>query len=78
MIFQFFNYLAECVEAFTTAVKLDDEQHLLAFFFSFPYKKTSINSGYLTRWAKRFNVSGVVGKDVGALLQDALNKRSVS
>lgn len=78
IIFQFFNYLAECTEAFKTAVKLSDEEYLLGFCFSFPYRKTGINSGYLTNWTKRFNVSGVVGKDVGALLQEAFDKRNVS
>ncbi len=75
---QFFDYVAECVEMFKSAMKLGDEEFPLGFCFSFPVETEGLTKGVLTQWTKGFNVSGVVGKDVVALLQQALDKRNVS
>lgn len=74
---QFFDYIAECVEMFKTAIKKQNEEFSLGFCFGFPTEIQGLNKGILTQWAKRFHVSGVIGKDVVALLQEALDKKQV-
>ncbi|CAH9054790.1 unnamed protein product [Cuscuta europaea] len=49
----------------------------IGFTFSFPVKQTSINSGILIKWTKGFSVSGTVGKDVVACLNEAMERLGV-
>lgn len=57
--------------------KLKTEKLGLGFCFGFPVKPYSLTQGILTEWSKKFNVSGVIGEDVVALLNQALAKRNV-
>ncbi len=43
----------------------------VGFCFSFPVEQLALNSGKLVQWNKGFNVSGVIGEDVVALLSGA-------
>ncbi|KAK2760277.1 glucokinase [Arachnomyces sp. PD_36] len=51
----------------------EEEIFDLGFTFSFPVNQVGINKGTLIRWTKGFDIAEVVGQDVCALLQDALN-----
>lgn len=44
----------------------------LAFTFSFPTQQDGLSSARLTNWTKGFSTQGVIGEDVGALLNTAL------
>jgi hexokinase len=45
----------------------------LGFTFSHAVQQRDVNSGTLIRWSKGFDIEGVVGQDVCALLQDAFD-----
>uniref|UniRef100_A0A0D6R1Y1 Phosphotransferase n=1 Tax=Araucaria cunninghamii TaxID=56994 RepID=A0A0D6R1Y1_ARACU len=49
----------------------------LGFTFSFPVKQTSIDSGTLVNWTKGFSVSETIGKDVVAVLNEALQRQGL-
>lgn len=49
----------------------------LGFTFSFPVNQTACDAGTLIAWTKGFTTRGVVGKDVVALLNDALKRKHV-
>lgn len=49
----------------------------LGFTFSFPVKQTSIDSGILIKWTKGFAVSGTVGRDVVACLNEAMKRQGL-
>ncbi|OBT53116.1 hypothetical protein VE04_08447 [Pseudogymnoascus sp. 24MN13] len=51
----------------------DENIFKLGFTFSFPVHQIGINRGTLIRWTKGFDIADAVGKDVGRLLQDALD-----
>ena len=51
------------------------EQLPLAFTFSFPVDQKSIRSGFLQRWTKNFDVSGVEGQDVVPQLEAAFQRK---
>lgn len=70
-----FDFLAECVEKFVTKRGIENEPFPMGFTFSFPMLQHSLNSGCLKCWTKSFNIQSVVGKDVVAILQGALDKR---
>jgi len=50
----------------------------LGFTFSFACKQEGLAVGRLVQWSKGFKCSGVVGKDVGKLMQEAIDRRGVS
>jgi len=54
-----------------------DKTRKLGFTFSFPVKQTGIASGYLVCWTKGFCASGVVGRDIVRLLEEALIKKNL-
>lgn len=51
----------------------DEKNFQLGFTFSFPVEQVGINSGKLIRWTKGFDIADVIGKDVCALLQEAID-----
>ncbi|KAL5115649.1 glucokinase [Pleosporales sp. CAS-2024a] len=72
---ELFDWMASIVRAFVEknhtnwkSASLD-----LGFTFSHAVEQKSINSGTLIRWSKGFDVDGVVGQDVCALLQQAFD-----
>ncbi|XP_065216234.1 hexokinase-like [Planococcus citri] len=74
---EFFDYIVECLRTFREELNLGEEKLPLGFCFSFPVQQKSLNSGILTRWSKRFNIKGAVGKDVGELFQKALERQNM-
>lgn len=70
-----FEFLASCVADFAHKESVADKGLKLGFTFSFPMHQKSLHSALLTNWTKSFSATGVVGKDVVHLLQEALNKR---
>lgn len=70
-----FDYFAECLSNFIYSQQLENEELPLGFTFSFPLKQVSIDKGILVSWTKGFNCPGVVGRDVVALLSDAIDRR---
>lgn len=75
---QLFDHIAQCLALFVKDLKLENEILPLGFTFSFPLTQTGLTQGKLVRWTKGFNCSGVVGEDVVALLEQAIEKRQVS
>ncbi|KAJ1564411.1 glucokinase, partial [Cladochytrium tenue] len=73
-----FDYLADAVAGFLVEIGADLlAPRKLGFTFSFAIRQTAINQGYLLLWNKGFSASSVVGSDVVALLQAALDRRGL-
>lgn len=73
---ELFDFLADSVLALDT----EDPHRELAnknygFTFSFPVKQTAINKGFLIKWTKGFTVTGVEGKEIVQLLQEAIHRK---
>ncbi|CAM6108189.1 unnamed protein product [Calypogeia fissa] len=49
----------------------------LGFTFSFPVQQHSIASGTLIHWSKGFKVKGTVGRDIVAVLRDAIRRKGL-
>ncbi|GAB1607890.1 hexokinase-2-like [Argonauta hians] len=72
---QLFGHVASCVSNFISFTGLDSERELnLGFTFSFPLIQDGLASARLSKWTKGFRCEGVIGQDVCALLQEALEK----
>ncbi|XP_043476581.1 hexokinase type 2 isoform X3 [Leptopilina heterotoma] len=73
---QLFDHIAQCLALFVKDLKLENEVLPLGFTFSFPLVQEGLTEGRLVRWTKGFNCSGVVGEDVVALLEAAIERRN--
>lgn len=68
-----FDFIAGCVREFLAKNRISlRKKYQLAFTFSFPVEQTGLAAGKLIIWTKGFSASGVEGKDVVRLLDDAL------
>jgi len=76
-LLQLFDFLAECIAAFVKDNNLTGRVLPLGFTFSFPCKQEGLAVGRLIHWSKGFSCSGVEGRDVGRLLQEAICRRKV-
>ncbi|CAJ2675755.1 unnamed protein product [Trifolium pratense] len=79
---ELFDFIALGLAKFVA--KEDDKFHFsqgrkreIGFTFSFPVKQTSIDSGILIKWTKGFAVSGTVGRDVVACLNEAMERQGL-
>lgn len=74
---QLFDHIAKCLAGFMYAENLviGSKEYPLGFTFSFPCVQKGLASAMLEKWTKGFDCSGVVGKDVVQMLQDAINRR---
>ncbi|KAL0110810.1 hypothetical protein PUN28_014037 [Cardiocondyla obscurior] len=72
---QLFDHIAQCLALFVKDLNLQNEVLPLGFTFSFPLTQYGLTQGHLVRWTKGFDCSGVIGEDVVALLENAINKR---
>lgn len=70
-----FDFFAECLSNFIYSHQLENVEIPLGFTFSFPVKQVSIDKGVLVAWSKGFSCPGVVGRDVVALLNEAIERR---
>ncbi len=76
---QLFDHIAKCLAEFIHAVRPQSDANTcypLGFTFSFACVQQGLASALLVAWAKGFDCSDVVGKDVVELLQNAIDKRS--
>ena len=73
-----FDFFAACIENFMKDARLGRSKGIkLGFTFSFPIKQTGVASGNLVLWTKGFKATGVVGRNVVALLNDALKRKGL-
>ena len=73
-----FDYIVDCIRLFFEKHSISRQQTChLAFTFSFPVEQSSLVSGKLVGWTKKFTASGVVGKDVVVLLSEALQRKEL-
>ncbi|KAI9580900.1 hexokinase type 2-like [Glossina fuscipes] len=70
-----FDFFVKCIADFVSNHNLQNEDLSLGFNFGFPLNQTSIKKAILTTWTRDISCAGVVGRDVVALLQDAINRR---
>ncbi|XP_070201739.1 hexokinase type 2-like isoform X2 [Littorina saxatilis] len=69
---ELFEFIADRIKTFVQTHKVSDGKLPLAVIVAFPSKHESLHKACLTKWTKEFYIKGVVGKDLHALLQDAL------
>jgi len=73
-----FDHIAEYIGHFFEKHHIGGQKtYDLAFTFSFPIEQHSLVSGILIGWTKNFTASGVVGKDVVAMLSEALKRKNM-
>lgn len=77
-----FDHIAECIAAYIEdhkeRIEIPEGSRLpLGFTFSFPCEQHGLASAKLVRWTKGFTATGVVGEDVGVLLNRSLEKLTV-
>jgi len=72
---ELFDFLAGLVDKVVTSAPA--KTYHLGFTFSFPSNQTCLARAKLIRWTKEFQTSGVVGEDVGGLLEAALERRGL-
>ena len=70
-----FDHIATCMSDFITRMGLAHKKVSCGFTFSFPCAQHSIKSATLISWTKGFCASGVEGKDVVTLLEEAIERR---
>ncbi|GLH12980.1 Hexokinase type 2, partial [Gryllus bimaculatus] len=68
---KFFDYLAECLFEFTLENKVHNQNLPLGFTFGWPVEQRGLSIGILKQWTKGFNCSGVVGHNVGLIVNVA-------
>ncbi|XP_015121113.1 hexokinase type 2 isoform X4 [Diachasma alloeum] len=73
---QLFDHIAQCLALFVKDLELENEILPLGFTFSFPLTQVGLTEGYLVRWTKGFDCSGVVNEDVVRLLEEAIARRN--
>lgn len=73
-----FDFIADCIKLFFKENNIGTQRgYDLTFTFSFPVNQSSIASGKLIGWTKGFTAAGVEGKDVVALLSEALKRKEI-
>ncbi len=73
-----FDFIADCIKLFFKENNIGIQHgYDLAFTFSFPVEQSSIAAGKLIGWTKGFTAAGVEGKDVVALLSEALKRKEI-
>ncbi|PJF18173.1 Phosphotransferase [Paramicrosporidium saccamoebae] len=82
---ELFDLIADCVKSYlkdsphqTMGEALKGRPISLGFTFSYPVKQDDIDHGILIQWNKALVCNDVIGLDVVALLQDALNKTDLA
>jgi len=71
---ELFDHIAQCLASFMKARDIKATLPL-GFTFSFPCKQYGLARGELIAWTKGFSCSGVEGRDVVQLLQEAILRR---
>ncbi|XP_067908496.1 hexokinase-1-like isoform X1 [Heterodontus francisci] len=71
---ELFDYIVECINEFLEYMGMKGVQLSVGFTFSFPCLQTHLDKGILVAWTKGFKASDVEGKDVVALLKQAIER----
>lgn len=71
---QLFAFIADLVGR----VAEPNKTYSLGFTFSYPMKQDAAHKACLTRWTKEIHTSGVIGHDIGTLLQQALEEKGLT
>ncbi|KAK5966422.1 Phosphotransferase [Trichostrongylus colubriformis] len=71
---QLFDYIAKALADFLIEKDLANENLPVGFTFSYPCDQTSLRSATLLRWTKGVTATGVVGKNVVTLLEEAIER----
>ena len=75
---QLFDLIAETIGRYMRNNKIDPNRPIkLGFTWSFPIIQTDIAIGIHKEWTKGWKIDGVLGKGVGGLLKEALNRKNV-
>ncbi|NWI97254.1 HXK3 protein, partial [Pitta sordida] len=72
-----FDFMAQCLSKFLADTSSIQERLPLGFVFPFSCHKTKLDKAVLISWSKGFSCSGVEGKDVVQLLQEAIYKQEL-
>uniref|UniRef100_A0A3P8NI84 Hexokinase-2 n=1 Tax=Astatotilapia calliptera TaxID=8154 RepID=A0A3P8NI84_ASTCA len=72
---ELFNHIVDCIADFLEYMGMKGASLPLGFTFSFPCDQTKLDEGILLKWTKGFKASGCEGKDVVALLKEAVRSR---
>uniref|UniRef100_A0A669DYB3 Hexokinase-2 n=1 Tax=Oreochromis niloticus TaxID=8128 RepID=A0A669DYB3_ORENI len=72
---ELFNHIVDCMADFLEYMGMKGASLPLGFTFSFPCDQTKLDEGILLKWTKGFKASGCEGKDVVALLKEAVRSR---
>jgi hexokinase len=73
-----FEFMAQAIEDFLLEHHGNTrKKYVMGFTFSFPIDQTTINQGRLMHWNKGYSIDYVVGENVVALLQAALERRGL-
>lgn len=73
-----FGFIVGCIENFVDEKKLRFTPLSLGFTFSYPCDQRCLDSSFLIRWTKGFDVEGVEGEDVVRLLQEAIDRQNLN
>ncbi|VDL65642.1 unnamed protein product [Nippostrongylus brasiliensis] len=71
---QLFDYIAKALADFLIEKDVAHDNLPVGFTFSYPCDQTSLRSATLLRWTKGVTATGVVGKDVVKLLEEAIER----
>ncbi|KAH6947290.1 hypothetical protein HPB50_018198 [Hyalomma asiaticum] len=71
-----FDFLADCLRDFVGENGLTGTRLPLGFCFSFPIVHKALDAAVLTEWVVSYDCSGVVGEDVGRMLEEAIRRRT--
>ncbi|KAK6729974.1 hypothetical protein RB195_006802 [Necator americanus] len=71
---QLFDYIAKALADFLIEKDVANDNLPVGFTFSYPCDQTSLRSATLLRWTKGVTATGVVGKDVVKLLEEAIER----
>ncbi|KAJ8263452.1 hypothetical protein COCON_G00159090 [Conger conger] len=72
---ELFDHIVHCIADFLEYMGMKGTSLPLGFTFSFPCKQNKLDEGVLLRWTKGFKASGCEGKDVVALMKEAIHRR---
>ena len=75
---QLFKFIVDSLAGFLDEKGLADANLPLGFTFSYPCDQHSLRSAKLLRWTKGVSATGVEGKDVVAILEQAIAEHGVS
>lgn len=71
---QLFDFIASQIADLTRL----DRRYLLGHTFSFPCRQNGLNTATLITWTKEIRTAGVEGRDIGELLQEALERQGLT